>query len=214
MSFQNNIRFGLSRERRNIKASLDKKTCKLSERRNHLDYVALEAMELFFDSKQITDYDYIRSHKEKAVRHLSFFHTLMNRYMSHKEYYLKEAPPAIRVFMFLIMGGTQYAEICAPKINYALYGYGYGNGALGGSSAQTVYPGYEPGVDYNKMKAANEKVSRLKSARALTDYYVEFSDCKIMQIDPYSEKGLKKKAVRSYTVTFPTQRSWMYPWEG
>ena len=176
--------------------------------------MALEAMELFFDSKQITDYDYIRSHKEKAVRHLSFFHTLMNRYMSHKEYYLKEAPPAIRVFMFLIMGGTQYAEICAPKINYALYGYGYGNGALGGSSAQTVYPGYEPGVDYNKMKAANEKVSRLKSARALTDYYVEFSDCKIMQIDPYSEKGLKKKAVRSYTVTFPTQRSWMYPREG
>jgi hypothetical protein len=163
---------------------------KLSERKDHLDYIMNEMNELLFSSRQLMDVNYIREHKEKAIRHLSFSHTLANILYNHRGYYLKKADPKVRVLAFL-MEGSQYHSITNIRLNYALFGYGHGNAAIGKSSNTTVYPAYEEGLDYKKYKAVNKKLSEVKSPRAVNDFDDPYAELKRREIDPYSKEGQK-----------------------
>lgn len=94
---------------------------KLSDRKPHLDYVAKEAMNLMFTIEQLNDDKYIRSHKEKALRALSFYHGLCETYDTHKHYYLTQADKDTRVFMYVIAGITTYTEMLYAKFCDKLY---------------------------------------------------------------------------------------------
>ena len=122
----------------------------LSARKPFLDRVAKEAEELMFTDEQLNDPDFLYQNKERALRHLSFFHNLLNVYHSHAEYYQLHADEKARVIMHVLVKSSDYANYSCIKIQQALLLKGMDTSSLnvGGSSLATVgvipyYKGYE-----------------------------------------------------------------------
>ena len=137
---------------------------KVSDRKPHLDFVAKEAMGLMFTSKQLKDEKYIRSHRAKAIRALSFFHGLINTYTRHEKYYLTQADPEIRIFMYLVAGSGTYIERLNKAVSGALMSEGFTYSMFPGSSSLGfVFVNYRDGREYKVIKKYNKQMCKLPS---------------------------------------------------
>ena len=137
---------------------------KVSDRKPHLDFVAKEAMGLMFTSKHLKDEKYIRSHRAKAIRALSFFHGLINTYTRHEKYYLTQADPEIRIFMYLVAGSGTYIERLNKAVSGALMSEGFTYSMFPGSSSLGfVFVNYRDGREYKVIKKYNKQMCKLPS---------------------------------------------------
>jgi hypothetical protein len=133
------------------------KSCKLSDRVPHLDYLANEMIKNMFSPEQLADPGYIRANKERAIRCMAFMHYGREHLIDHWKYFITHKDSRIRVFAFLFRG-SKYSEITEKMISTALYGYGYGSAALGNSSQTGAVVPFNQGDDYRFIKETNERL--------------------------------------------------------
>ena len=175
----------------NIKDHESLKSGKLSDRQPYLDRVAREAAEIVFSSQQLESREYIMNHKEQAIRFISFVHDILNVYEDHKNYYLTQAEPELRIIMYLLAGATAYQEFAMQRLNSVLYGKGYGNALIGASTAPGSSLPYKKGMDYKKLRKENEKRAKITPAD-FTGYMITYNELVVDDIDPESKEGRER----------------------
>ena len=163
-------------------------TRNLSDRKEFLDRVANEAAELAFTYKELNNPAFIVRNKERAIRHLSFFHSLLNLYHSHAGYYQTAADASVRGTLYNLLEATDYVNYSAFRIQQALMTDGMGAEGLqtGGSTmAGTAHIPYMRGYDYKTIMAENKMIAKDLNYLQATEYarYYTFDVRKLKKPD-------------------------------
>ena len=148
-------------------------TRNLSDRKEFLDRVANEAAELAFTYKELNNPAFIVRNKERAIRHLSFFNSLLNLYHSHAGYYQTAADASVRGTLYNLLEATDYVNYSAFRIQQALMTDGMGAEGLqtGGSTmAGTAHIPYMRGYDYKTIMAENKMIAKDLNYLQATEY--------------------------------------------
>ena len=136
-------------------------TNKLSDRVDFLERVVGEAREIMFTTEELKDHKFILKNRERAIRHVRLMHNLLNLYTRHEDYFLNQAPPETRDFMFMFGQASEYVNFQEYHIQMALQKDGLGGVPHGGSSYLQYALDYNGFFDYKTVVSVNKKMAKL-----------------------------------------------------
>ena len=138
-----------------------------------------EAAELAFTYKELNNPAFIVRNKERAIRHLSFFHNLLNLYQTHADYYQTKADASVRGTLYNLLEATDYVNYSSFRIQQALLIDGMGaDGLFSGDSTMnnTASIPYMRGYDYKTIMAENKMIAEDLNYLQATNYARHYAD--------------------------------------
>ncbi len=138
----------------------------LEARKPFLNRAVRDCQKVMFTVEQLKDHDYIRAHKDEAIKFLGMSVNLLNLYNSHAAYYQNEAPDDVKTFMFYAINASGYYTYARFHIQHALFGKGIVPSYIGGTSSPIAYAPFYPKNDYKKTMKYNEIGSKMAPMQA------------------------------------------------